>query len=263
MIWSERFDNGSYRWYFVVIVCETMAAAANQEQFGPLLRKPAELNNNVDDQLTVAQQFSFHLTSLLNICFALALLVTVPLYNDFYIVTKSDSYNALYFVVSISTLLLVLLTSVPAVISLRKLCASSYNIANNASRSSTTKTILKLLANSFIFTISLLFLSYCRAKDRVPCHLQDGLLFLAVPVSVMYMTLIKRKKHVSSDAIRLIVYLTVYMGLIFASSVFQLSYRWYSSDQCEKSTVSDSLFLSQIYLQRIDNSKRPRKPFLK
>lgn len=177
-----------------------MAAAANQEQFGPLLRKPAELNNNVDDQLTVAQQFSFHLTSLLNICFALALLVTVPLYNDFYIVTKSDSYNALYFVVSISTLLLVLLTSVPAVISLRKLCASSYNIANNASRSSTTKTILKLLANSFIFTISLLFLSYCRAKDRVPCHLQDGLLFLAVPVSVMYMTLIKRKSIILPES---------------------------------------------------------------
>lgn len=170
-----------------------MAALANDEHFGPLLRRPLQSNSNSDEQFNCFHQFSFHLTSLLNICFALALLVTVPIYNDFYIVTKSDSFSSLYFVVGLSTLLLVLLTSVPAISNLRKLCTTSYAITNDANRCSSIKTIVNILTDSLIFTASLLCLSYCRDKGRIPCHLQDGLLFLAVPVAIAYMALIKRK----------------------------------------------------------------------
>jgi len=211
-----------------------MAALANDEHFGPLLRRPLQSNSNSDEQFNCFHQFSFHLTSLLNICFALALLVTVPIYNDFYIVTKSDSFSSLYFVVGLSTLLLVLLTSVPAISNLRKLCTTSYAITNDANRCSSIKTIVNILTDSLIFTASLLCLSYCRDKGRIPCHLQDGLLFLAVPVAIAYMALIKRKKNVSSDGIRLIGYLAIYMGLVFVSTIFQSAYRF----TCRGSTIA-------------------------
>jgi hypothetical protein len=29
--------------------------------------------------------------------------------------------------------------------------------------------------------------------DRVPCHLQDGLFFLCIPVSIVYMSIKKKK----------------------------------------------------------------------
>ena len=169
-----------------------MAALANNEQFRPLLRRPIETYPNPDEKFTILQHLAFHLTSLLNICFTLGLLVTVPLYNDFYVITKSDSYNSLYFVVTITTLLLVLLTSAPAIVCFRNLCTTSYTISK-MKRSTTMKTFLNILVDSFIFTVSLLCLSYCRDKNRVPCHLQDGLLFLAVPVAIAYMALIKRQ----------------------------------------------------------------------
>jgi len=135
---------------------------------------------------TICYHFSYHLTSLLNISIALGLLVSIPLYTDFYAVVKSDSFSALHFVVAISTLVLGLLTLMSA---LRKLCNRSVDVFDRCSK----LTVFSIVRDSFIFTISLLCLAYCRDQGRIPCNLQDGVLFLAIPVAIIYMTLSKRK----------------------------------------------------------------------
>lgn len=121
-----------------------------------------------------------HVTSFCHMFLALALLVTIPKYAQISSGAGGDNFSALFFVLAITSTALIVLMG------LRKFWDHSFSIYSKLE-------IRNILKDSLIFTISLLGLSYCCEVDRVPCHLQDGLLFLCIPYSILYMSIKKKK----------------------------------------------------------------------
>lgn len=121
-----------------------------------------------------------HVTSLFHIFLALTLLVTIPKYGQLSSQGGADNFSSLFFIGAITTLVLVFLMG------LRKFWDSSFHIISKL-------TIRSILRDSLIFVISLLGISFCCESERVPCHLQDGLLFLSIPFSILYMSIKKKR----------------------------------------------------------------------
>lgn len=124
----------------------------------------------------------FHVAALSHILLGLALLVTVPQYYSSVLEAGGDSYSGLYLVVALSTIVLILLMI------LRRCWDSNFRPCAHTS-------VTKLLGrDAFFFTLGLLGCAYARGRtDGVPCHLQDGLLFLSIPVSIIFVSCKKSK----------------------------------------------------------------------
>lgn len=121
-----------------------------------------------------------HVTSFVHILLALALLITIPKYVQISSGVGGDNFSSLFFVLAITATALVILMG------LRKFWDPSFSIFSRLE-------IRNILRDALIFTISLLGISHCCEVDRVPCHLQDGLFFLCIPVSIVYMSIKKKK----------------------------------------------------------------------
>ena len=184
--------------------------------------------------LPSCHQWLFHLTALAHIFLGLALLVTLSSYSRSSNQLGSDGFSILFFVMSITTLVLALLMA------LRKFWVPNFSLFGHMP----VKTIVR---DSFAFAFSILGLCYAREKNRVPCHLQDGLFFLAIPISIVYMSMKKKRgmysfnethdyyhlnnicncftDQVTNREIKLMGYLTAIMSFVFLGVVPQLSYR--------------------------------------
>lgn len=121
-----------------------------------------------------------HVTSFCHMFLTLALLIVIPKYAQITNGVGGDNFSALFFVLAITATALVILMG------LRKFWDSSFSIYSKLE-------IRNILKDSIVFTVSLLGISYCCEVDRVPCHLQDGLLFLCIPFSILYMSITKNK----------------------------------------------------------------------
>ena len=121
----------------------------------------------------------FHVTNVVHILLAVCLLVTIPKYAQ-NSSAGGDNFSALFFVMAITSTFLVILMG------LRKFWDSTFSIYSKLA-------IRNILRDSLLFIISLLGVSYCCEQDRVPCHLQDGLFFLCIPFSIVYMSVKKKR----------------------------------------------------------------------
>lgn len=92
----------------------------------------------------------------------------------------SDRFSLLSFVGTISTVILVLLMG------LRRFWDPSFDVHSELP-------IRNIVKNAFMFSVSLMGMSFCREKDHVPCYLQDSLFFLSIPFSIIYLTTIRHK----------------------------------------------------------------------
>ena len=123
----------------------------------------------------------FHAASLFHIFLALALLVTVPEYARTVVLVGSDAYSGVFLVTFLSTVVLVLL------LCLRRFWDPTFTLLNFLP-------VRNLVRDALFFSLGLLGCAYARAGDhRVPCHLQDGFIFIAIPISIIYMSFKKSK----------------------------------------------------------------------
>jgi len=132
--------------------------------------------------LPSCHRWLFHLATLFHIFLGVALLVTLPRYSSVMSSQQSaiDGFSILFFVMAVATIVLVLLMA------LRKFWVPNFSLFGHMP----VKTVLR---DSIAFGFSLVGLCYAREKNRVPCHLQDGLFFLAIPISIVYMTMKKKR----------------------------------------------------------------------
>lgn len=121
-----------------------------------------------------------HVTSIFHIILAVILLVIIPMYVKSNSQVGGDNFGSLFFVGAHTTFALLFLMG------LRKFWDSSFNICSKIA-------IMSILRDSLLFVLSMLGISYCCETHRVPCQLQDGLLFLCIPFSIAYMTIKKNR----------------------------------------------------------------------
>ncbi len=141
-----------------------------------------------------------HVTSIFHIFLAVALLVTIPKYGQISSGIGGDNFSSLFFVMAITTTILILLMG------LRKFWDSTFSLYSKVA-------IRSILRDSLLFTISTLGLSFCCEPDRVPCHLQDGMFFLCIPFSIVYMSIKKKRgMHLSFYMCRSYFYLFIYFA---------------------------------------------------
>ncbi|KZS14425.1 Uncharacterized protein APZ42_019743 [Daphnia magna] len=153
-----------------------------------------------------------HVTSFCHMFLTLALLIVIPKYAQITSGVGGDNFSALFFVLAITATALVILMG------LRKFWDNSFSIYSKLE-------IRNILKDSIVFTVSLLGISYCCEVDRVPCHLQDGLLFLCIPFSILYMSITKNKEKMNKSA-KLVGMLAGFMSLVFLATVPMLAYRF-------------------------------------
>jgi hypothetical protein len=138
-----------------------------------------------------------HVTSFVHILLALALLITIPKYVQISSGVGGDNFSSLFFVMAITA------TALAILMGLRKFWDPSFSIYSRLE-------VRNILKDSLVFTVSLLGISYCCEVDRVPCHLQDGLFFLCIPFSIVYMSIKKKKgmlyKNISKSRERLMLH---------------------------------------------------------
>lgn len=130
-----------------------------------------------------------HVTSILHILLTVTLLVTVPVYVQISSQIGSDNFSSLFFVVAWTAIVLALL------LGLRKFWDSNFVAYSKLAVRSTFR-------DSLIFTVSILGLSFCCEDYRVPCHLQDGLFFLCIPFSIVFMSIKKKKGSMHMNYIK-------------------------------------------------------------
>ncbi len=150
--------------------------------FRPIVQPVSDSSGCWFQRLPSSHRCLFHVAALSHILLGLALLVTIPVYTKVVQEIGSDAYSGTYLVVFLSTSVLVLL------VALRKFWDPKFSICHQLPISTL------LCRDALLFSLGLLGCSYARSSpDNVPCHLQDGLLFLFIPFSIIFM-MFKRSK---------------------------------------------------------------------
>lgn len=126
--------------------------------------------------IPTSRRLLFHAACTIHIFLALALLVTIPEYYRTIALVGSDAFSGAYLVVFLSTLVLGLL------LGLRKFWDPNFVFWHFLP-------VQMLIRDATLFSLGLLGCAYARGSDHgVPCHLQDGLLFLGIPIAIIYMS---------------------------------------------------------------------------